>query len=70
MADKVKVMFKELILKKRGVFNTLMSLNKCNKKEGLTAFTGLLELSRRNKVMTKQEKTFGDILVEKYQKNG
>lgn len=70
VADKVKVMFKELIRKKRFVFNTLFSLNKCNKKEVVTAFTGLLELSRRNKVMTKQEKTFGDILVEKYQKNG
>lgn len=68
VADKVKVMFKELIRKKRFVFNTLFSLNKCNKKEVVTAFTGLLELSRRNKVMTKQEKTFGDILVEKYQK--
>ena len=66
----VTVMFKELIRKKRFVFNTLFSLNKCNKKEVVTAFTGLLELSRRNKVMTKQEKTFGDILVEKYQKNG
>ena len=63
--SKVKVMFKELIRKKRFVFNTLFSLNKCNKKEVVTAFTGLLELSRRNKIMTKQEKTFGDILVEK-----
>ena len=70
VADKVKVMFKELIRKKRFIFNTLFSLNKCNKKEVVTAFTGLLELSRRNKIMTKQEKTFGDILVEKYQKNG
>ena len=30
VADKVKVMFKELIRKKRFIFNTLFSLNKCN----------------------------------------
>ena len=63
-------MFKLIKSKKIFNFNTLFSLNKCNKKEVVTAFTGLLELSRRNKIMTKQEKTFGDILVEKYQKNG
>ena len=34
----------------------------------VTAFTGLLELSRRNKVTTKQEKLFGDIMVEKSNK--
>lgn len=65
VGDKVKEMFRELIRKKKFVFNTLFSLQKCNKAEVVTAFTGVLEMSRRNKVVTKQEETFGDILVEK-----
>ena len=67
--SKVKVMFKELIHKKKFVFNRLFSLKKCNKQEVVTAFTGLLELSRRSKVVTKQEETFGDIMVEKAKRN-
>lgn len=63
--SKVKVMFKELLHKKRFVFNKLFSSKKCNKQEVVTAFTGLLELSRRSKVITEQEKLFGDISVEK-----
>ena len=50
------------------VFNKLFSINKRNKQEVVTAFSGLLELSRRNKVETTQEKLFGDIMVEKYKK--
>ena len=67
--SKVKVMFKELIRKKRFIFNKLFSLKKCNNQEVVTAFTGLLELSRRSKVTTNQEELFGDILVEKVKKN-
>lgn len=63
--SKVKVMFKELLHKKRFVFNRLFSTRKCNKQEVVTAFTGLLELSRRSKVITEQEEIFGDITVEK-----
>ena len=37
----------------------------CEKEEVVTAFSGLLELSRRNKVLTNQEELFGDISVEK-----
>ena len=62
--SKVKVMFKELIRKRRFIFNTLFSLKKCNNQEVVTAFTGLLELSRRSKVITNQEEIFGDITVE------
>ena len=58
-------MFRELIRKKKFVFNSLFSLKKCNKAEVVTAFSGMLEMSRRSKVVTTQEKTFGDILVEK-----
>ena len=48
------------------IFNALFSLNKCEKEEVVTAFSGLLELSRRNKVITNQERIFGDISVEKH----
>lgn len=65
VASKVKEMFKELIKKPRFVFNKLYSISKCNKQEVVTAFTGLLELSRRSKVVTVQEELFGDITVEK-----
>ena len=65
VASKVKEMFKELIRKPKFVFNKLYSVSKCNKQEVVTAFTGLLELSRRNKVTTVQEELFGDITVEK-----
>ena len=43
----------------------MFTLSKHNKQEVVTAFTGLLELSRRNKVSTNQETLFGDITVEK-----
>ena len=36
-----------------------------NTQEVVTAFSGLLELSRRNKVQTSQDEIFGDIVVEK-----
>ena len=65
VASKVKEMFKELIRKPKFVFNKLYSISKCNKQEVVTAFTGLLELSRRSKVITVQEELFGDITVEK-----
>ena len=69
VASKVKEMFKELIRKPKFVFNKLYSISKCNKQEVVTAFTGLLELSRRNKVTTVQEELFGDITVEKTKRN-
>ena len=65
VASKVREMFKVLVKQKRFVFNKLFSINKRNKQEVVTAFSGLLELSRRNKVETTQEKLFGDITVEK-----
>lgn len=65
VASKVKEMFKILVKQKRFVFNKVFSLNKKNKQEVVTAFSGLLELSRRNKVETMQEELFGDITVER-----
>lgn len=65
VASKVKEMFKALIKNKKFTFNKMFSLKKHNKQEVVTAFSGLLELSRRSKVLTKQEELFGDIEVEK-----
>ena len=65
VADKVKTMFRELLHHKKFVFNNLFSNKKCSRPEIVTAFTGLLELSRRSKVLTSQEELFGNIIVEK-----
>ncbi len=65
VASKVKEMFRVLVHKPKFVFNKLFSLKEHNKQEVVTAFTGLLELSRRSKVTTNQEKLFDDIIVEK-----
>ena len=65
VASKVKEMFKVLVKHKRFVFNKMFSIKKHNKQEVVTAFSGLLELSRRSKVETTQEELFGDITVEK-----
>ena len=65
VASKVKEMFKVLVKQKRFVLNKVFSLNKHNKQEVVTAFSGLLEMSRRKKVETTQEELFGDIMVEK-----
>ena len=67
-AGKVKEMFRVLIKQKRFVFNQLFSFKQHDKQEVVTAFSGLLELSRRSKVDTKQDELFGDILVEKKRK--
>ncbi len=70
VGSKVKEMFKILIKSKKFVFNKVFSLSKRNKQEVVTAFTGLLELSRRDKVVTEQNELFGDILVEKKKRIG
>ena len=64
VADKVKEMYKILTKQKKFVFNKLFSIKKHEKQEVVTAFSGLLELSRRSKVETSQEEIFGDITVE------
>ena len=68
VASKVKDIFRELIRKPKFVFNKLFTLSKYNKQEVVTAFSGLLELSRRSKVTATQEELFGDIVVEKRKK--
>lgn len=64
VAEKVKQMYKVLTKHKKFIFNRLFAINKHDKQEVVTAFSGLLEMSRRSKVETCQEELFGDILVE------
>ena len=68
VGSKVKEMFKILIKQKKFIFNKLFSIKEHNKQEVVTAFSGMLEMSRRSKVTTTQEEVFGDILVEKAKK--
>lgn len=65
VTSKVKDIFRELMKKPRFIFNKLCATKRYTKLETVTAFTGLLELTRKNKVTADQEKTFGDITVEK-----
>ncbi len=69
VASKVKEIFKELVKRPKLVFNKLFSLKTRPKAEVVTAFTGVLELSRRNKVTATQEEIFGDIIIEKKNNN-
>lgn len=64
VSEKVKQMYKVLTKHKRFIFNRLFAINKHDKQEVVTAFSGLLEMSRRCKVETCQEELFGDILVQ------
>ena len=63
VVSKVKQMFRELIKNKSFIFNKMFSIKKHNKQEVVTAFSGLLELSRRSKIETEQSELFGDINV-------
>lgn len=65
VTSKVREIYRALIKKPKIVFNRIYTLSKCNKEEVVTAFTGLLELSRRSKVVTEQDELFGDIVVQK-----
>lgn len=65
VSDKVKEIYRELIKKQKFVFNKLFSLKEKPKAEVVTAFSGVLELSRRSKIYTHQEELFSDITVSK-----
>ena len=69
VTSKVKDIFRELLRRPKFVFNKLCTTKQYTKLETVTAFTGLLELARKNKVQAKQEKNFGDITVEKIRRN-
>ena len=65
VSDKVKDIYRELIRKPNFVFGKRFSLKEKPKAEVVTAFTGVLELSRRNKILTDQQEQFGDIVISK-----
>ena len=69
VSDKVKDIFRELVKKPKFVFGKLFSLKEKPKAEVVTAFSGVLELSRRNKIDTFQEELFGDIVISKRKNN-
>lgn len=69
VSDKVKEIFKELIKRPKFVFNKLFSLKEKPKAEVVTAFSGVLELSRRNRIIANQESLFGDIVISKAPKS-
>lgn len=69
VADKVKEIFRELVNKPKFVFGKLFKLGEKPKAEVVTAFSGVLELSRRNKINAEQTELFGDIVISKIQKN-
>ena len=68
IASKVKDIFRELVKKQKFIFNKLCVTKKYNKLEVITAFSGVLELTRKNKIIANQEKNFGDIVVERSKK--
>lgn len=68
VVEKVKDIFKELSKRPKFIFNSLFKLSERPKEEVVTAFSGVLELSRRSKVYTEQKKLFGDIIVIKKKK--
>lgn len=65
VTSKVKEIFRALSKKPKVVFNKLFSIKTKPKAEVVTAFTGLLELTRRSKVTAIQEELFGDIVIIK-----
>ena len=67
--QEVKDIFRELARRPKFVFNSLFKLSEKPKAEVVTAFSGVLELSRRNKVSAEQEKLFGDIVVSRRKKD-
>lgn len=68
VSDKVKDIFRELVKKPKFVFNKLFSLKEKPKAEVVTAFSGVLELSRRNKINAVQKENFADIVISKRKK--
>ena len=58
VGNTVKEMYRALVKFKKFTFNKLFSLKKHNRNEVVTAFSGLLEMSRRNKVTTEQDELF------------
>lgn len=69
VSDKVKDIFRELVRKPKFVFGKIFSIREKPKAEVVTAFSGVLELSRRNKITAEQNEIFGDIIISKRKKD-
>lgn len=69
VADKTKQIMRELKNRPKLIFGKAFKLGVNSKEEIVTAFSGVLELSKTNKINTKQEKTFGDITITKANQN-
>lgn len=63
--SKVIIMLDKLKAKSKIVFNKLFSSDSNKKIDIVTAFLGMLELSRLKQVKIKQDKLYGDIEIEK-----
>ena len=67
--SKIKEILKQLWNKPTFIFNKIFNSKKQSKTEVVTAFLGLLELSKMNRVKISQNTLFGDIQVTKIKKN-
>ena len=65
VAEKVKDIVHALTKTPRVVFSKLFKLGKQPKAEVVTAFEGVLELGRQNRITTEQDELFGEIILNK-----
>jgi len=65
IVSKVKIIFKELLKKPRIIFNKVFDIEKNRPVDVVTAFLGLLEMTKKNKVTVEQEENFSDIIVSR-----
>ena len=65
IGSKVKIIFRELLKRPKFVFNKLFDIKNSRPVDVVTAFLGLLEMTRRSKVAVEQEENFSDIIVTK-----
>ena len=63
--DKVEQIVNYLRKNNKMIFNSMFNVKKCNNVEVVTAFLGLLELSKLKQILVNQEYLFSDINVEK-----
>lgn len=63
MKQKMKVIIKKLTNKTFVAFSEIFSFKKSTKKEVVTGFIAVLELTKQKKVTVKQNKRFSDILI-------
>ena len=69
VTDKSKQIKKKKKNKPKLIFGKIFKLGVNSKEEVVTAFSGVLELSKTNKINTLQEKLFGDITITKASEN-